>query len=168
MLQSGGPRYEVETGRRDGRVSSISDASIMPDVDDPIDVLKSKFASKGLSATDLVLLSGGKVKKKCFTLIYFAGSEWQLRVNDAETAIQCSSSSSLIILRVFKRLKCQEVLFLLVFNPNYSLNVKLPQKKSDLPTTKFWIFSSEYMNFSEPNAFLNLTTDLQKRTSIIR
>ncbi|XP_031503732.1 peroxidase 43 [Nymphaea colorata] len=56
---SGGPRYDVETGRRDGRVSAISDASIMPDVDDSIDVLKSKFASKGLSAADLVLLSGG-------------------------------------------------------------------------------------------------------------
>ncbi|XP_031503879.1 cationic peroxidase 2-like [Nymphaea colorata] len=59
---SGGPRYEVETGRRYGRVSAISDASIMPDVDDPIDVLKSKFATKGLSAADLVLLSGGKKK----------------------------------------------------------------------------------------------------------
>ncbi|KAG6435888.1 hypothetical protein SASPL_100769 [Salvia splendens] len=55
---TGGPVYEVETGRRDGRVSNRNLASDMPDVDDSIDTLISKFVAKGLSPQDLVLLSG--------------------------------------------------------------------------------------------------------------
>ncbi|XP_047979432.1 peroxidase 43-like [Salvia hispanica] len=55
---TGGPVYEVETGRRDGRVSNLNLASDMPDVDDSIDTLISKFVAKGLSPQDLVLLSG--------------------------------------------------------------------------------------------------------------
>ncbi|CAI9754398.1 unnamed protein product [Fraxinus pennsylvanica] len=56
---AGGPFYEVETGRRDGRVSSKPLADDMPDVNDPIETLKSKFRRKGLSESELVLLSGG-------------------------------------------------------------------------------------------------------------
>ncbi|KAJ1685906.1 hypothetical protein LUZ63_017296 [Rhynchospora breviuscula] len=52
-----GPQYDVPTGRRDGRVSNIADANSMPQVRDSINVLKSKFAAKGLSDKDLVLLS---------------------------------------------------------------------------------------------------------------
>ncbi|KAF3783920.1 Peroxidase 43 [Nymphaea thermarum] len=59
VSMSGGPSYQVETGRRDGIVSVASDAGSMPDVNDPISVLKAKFAAKGLSASDLVLLSAG-------------------------------------------------------------------------------------------------------------
>ncbi|CAN6475782.1 unnamed protein product [Victoria cruziana] len=59
VSMSGGPNYQVETGRRDGLVSVASDADSMPAVDEPISVLKAKFAAKGLSASDLVLLSGG-------------------------------------------------------------------------------------------------------------
>lgn len=55
---SQGPFYEVPTGRRDGRVSNISDAANMPQVHDPVAVLKAKFADKGLSEKDLVVLSG--------------------------------------------------------------------------------------------------------------
>uniref|UniRef100_A0A1D1Z001 Peroxidase n=1 Tax=Anthurium amnicola TaxID=1678845 RepID=A0A1D1Z001_9ARAE len=58
VVLSNGPSYQVPTGRRDGRVSSISDASNMPDLKDSVDVLKSKFAQKGLSERDLVLLNG--------------------------------------------------------------------------------------------------------------
>ncbi|KAH1114221.1 hypothetical protein J1N35_007599 [Gossypium stocksii] len=54
-----GPFYDVPTGRRDGRVSKMSLAENLPDVDDSINVLKSKFKEKGLSDKDLVLLSGG-------------------------------------------------------------------------------------------------------------
>ncbi|KAJ4700882.1 Peroxidase [Melia azedarach] len=54
-----GPFYQVPTGRRDGRVSSKSLASNLPEVDDSIQLLKSKFREKGLSEKDLVLLSGG-------------------------------------------------------------------------------------------------------------
>ncbi|KAG6432562.1 hypothetical protein SASPL_104142 [Salvia splendens] len=55
---AGGPVYEVETGRRDRRVSNLNLANDMPDVDDSIDTLISKFVTKGLSPQDLVLLSG--------------------------------------------------------------------------------------------------------------
>ncbi|KAG8378155.1 hypothetical protein BUALT_Bualt08G0108600 [Buddleja alternifolia] len=59
IFLAGGPSYNVETGRRDGKISNIKLAADMPDVDDQIDTLKSKFRNKGLSEKDLVLLSGG-------------------------------------------------------------------------------------------------------------
>lgn len=59
FLQVNEPFYDVSTGRRDGRVSKMSLAANLPDVDDSINVLKSKFKEKGLSDKDLVLLSGG-------------------------------------------------------------------------------------------------------------
>ncbi|KAK4352576.1 hypothetical protein RND71_028094 [Anisodus tanguticus] len=58
VVLAGGPFYEVETGRRDGRVSDVSFAAKMPDVDDSIDVLKGKFKTKGFTEKDLVILSG--------------------------------------------------------------------------------------------------------------
>ncbi|XP_010320029.1 peroxidase 43 isoform X1 [Solanum lycopersicum] len=58
VVMAGGESYEVETGRRDGRVSDLSFASKMPDVDDSIEVLKEKFKTKGFSEKDLVTLSG--------------------------------------------------------------------------------------------------------------
>ncbi|CAA6663879.1 unnamed protein product [Spirodela intermedia] len=57
ILLSNGPRYDVPTGRRDGRVSNISDGDNLPDVNDSAAVLRAKFAQKGLSDRDLVLLS---------------------------------------------------------------------------------------------------------------
>ncbi|MCL7041791.1 hypothetical protein MKW94_022272 [Papaver nudicaule] len=54
---SNGPSYLVPTGRRDGRVSNVSSAAIMPEVSESIQQLKSKFLEKGLSEKDLVLLS---------------------------------------------------------------------------------------------------------------
>lgn len=57
-LQAGGPIYEVETGRRDGRVSNIQLAKDMPEVNDSIQLLKTKFRKKGLSNQELVILSG--------------------------------------------------------------------------------------------------------------
>eukprot|EP00250_Pteridium_aquilinum_P033432 c561_g1_i1 orf=162-1031(+) len=55
---SNGPSWRVGLGRRDGRVSSASDAANMPSPLDPIATLKQKFATKGLSVEDLVVLSG--------------------------------------------------------------------------------------------------------------
>lgn len=55
-FKAGGPIYEVETGRRDGTISDAALAFDFPEVNDPIDVLKSKFRNKGLSEQDLVLL----------------------------------------------------------------------------------------------------------------
>ncbi|KAK1301007.1 Peroxidase 43 [Acorus calamus] len=57
IVMSDGPSYEVPTGRRDGRRSNMSDADNMPELRDSVDVLRAKFAEKGLSETDLVLLS---------------------------------------------------------------------------------------------------------------
>ncbi|XVE60195.1 hypothetical protein DITRI_Ditri05aG0108400 [Diplodiscus trichospermus] len=42
-----GPFYDVPTGRREGRLSKMSLARTLLDVDDSIDVLKSKFREKG-------------------------------------------------------------------------------------------------------------------------
>ncbi|KAI4994115.1 hypothetical protein ZWY2020_028392 [Hordeum vulgare] len=54
-----GNLYEVETGRRDGRVSSAKEAAAeLPDSFDGIQKLIKRFASKGLGLKDLVVLSG--------------------------------------------------------------------------------------------------------------
>nr|GEZ82792.1 peroxidase 43-like [Tanacetum cinerariifolium] len=55
---SHGPVYQVETGRKDGLVSSMDLAVRMPDVQDSIQILKQKFIEKGLNDRDLVILSG--------------------------------------------------------------------------------------------------------------
>ncbi|MCO5580743.1 hypothetical protein L7F22_034613 [Adiantum nelumboides] len=55
---SQGPSWRVPLGRRDGRVSLASNAANMPSPADSIATLKQKFASKGLSVKDLVILSG--------------------------------------------------------------------------------------------------------------
>ncbi|GMN49805.1 hypothetical protein TIFTF001_018965 [Ficus carica] len=59
VVLTDGPFWEVETGRRDGKVSSITDAlsNLLPPFAN-ITVLKTAFASKGLSVKDLVVLSG--------------------------------------------------------------------------------------------------------------
>ncbi|PQQ02167.1 peroxidase 27 [Prunus yedoensis var. nudiflora] len=55
-----GAHWDVETGRRDGRVSNITEAflNLLPPTAN-ITILKAGFAQKGLSAKDLVVLSGG-------------------------------------------------------------------------------------------------------------
>ncbi|XP_057463897.1 peroxidase 27-like [Actinidia eriantha] len=55
-----GPFWEVETGRRDGKVSISNEALInLPPPFANISALKTTFALKGLSVKDLVVLSGG-------------------------------------------------------------------------------------------------------------
>lgn len=55
-----GPSWKVETGRRDGRVSNITEAltNLIPPIAN-ITQLKSGFQQRGLSVKDLVVLSGG-------------------------------------------------------------------------------------------------------------
>ncbi|KAK6945105.1 hem peroxidase [Dillenia turbinata] len=55
---SDGPSWGVPTGRRDGRVSSSSDALTLPSPLDSIAVQRQKFAGKGLDDHDLVTLVG--------------------------------------------------------------------------------------------------------------
>lgn len=59
MFQSNGPRYAVETGRRDGKVSLDCDANNdLPPPSSAIVDLKTYFSFKGLGWKDLVVLSG--------------------------------------------------------------------------------------------------------------
>lgn len=68
LLQTGGPFYPVELGRRDGRISTI--ASVQHSLPQPfhnLDQLNTLFSKHGLSQTDLVALSGIKrVAVACF------------------------------------------------------------------------------------------------------
>ncbi|GAY36353.1 hypothetical protein CUMW_279600 [Citrus unshiu] len=54
-----GPFWDVPTGRRDGRESVASETRDLPPPFGNITLLKQKFAAKGLSVKDLVVLSGG-------------------------------------------------------------------------------------------------------------
>ncbi|PPS07489.1 hypothetical protein GOBAR_AA13140 [Gossypium barbadense] len=51
-----GQKWDVPTGRRDGKVSLASDADNLPAFTDSIEELKRKFAAFGLNARDLVTL----------------------------------------------------------------------------------------------------------------
>uniref|UniRef100_A0A162B946 peroxidase n=1 Tax=Daucus carota subsp. sativus TaxID=79200 RepID=A0A162B946_DAUCS len=54
-----GPYWQVETGRRDGRVSMIDEALVnLPSSLDNITTLLQRWHQKGLSRKDLVVLSG--------------------------------------------------------------------------------------------------------------
>ncbi|MQL73481.1 hypothetical protein Taro_005824 [Colocasia esculenta] len=55
---AGGPSWSVPTGRRDGRVSSASDAASLPSPFDSVEIQRQKFQDKGLSDQDLVTLVG--------------------------------------------------------------------------------------------------------------
>lgn len=59
VVLSGGVRWEVPTGRRDGRVSKASDAENLPGPSESVHQQKQKFAAKGLNTQDLVTLVGG-------------------------------------------------------------------------------------------------------------
>ncbi|KAK1359270.1 Peroxidase [Heracleum sosnowskyi] len=58
-VEAGAMTYAVPTGRKDGRVSKASDCNNLPSYMDSVEVLKKKFADKGLDTQDLVTLSGG-------------------------------------------------------------------------------------------------------------
>ena len=58
IMQVNGSSWAVPTGRRDGRVSLVSDADNLPAFTDSIDVQKQKFSALGLNTQDLVALVG--------------------------------------------------------------------------------------------------------------
>lgn len=55
---TGGPSWSVPLGRRDGRISSASQAASLPSPADSVAVQRKKFADKGLNDHDLVTLVG--------------------------------------------------------------------------------------------------------------
>jgi hypothetical protein len=57
LVQSGGPNYQVELGRYDGRVST-RDSVVLPHANFNLDQLNAFFAGLGLSQTDMIALSG--------------------------------------------------------------------------------------------------------------
>ncbi|KAK7302489.1 hypothetical protein RJT34_13379 [Clitoria ternatea] len=90
IFMANGPFYKVPTGRRDGLVSNISLASEMPDVNDSIQLLMIKFLNKGLTAKDLVLLSGAHtigttacffMKKRLYNFFPGGGSDPSINPN---------------------------------------------------------------------------------------
>ena len=56
--QSGGPRWRVPLGRRDGTTANITAANNLPSPFDNLTTLQQKFGAVGLGNTDLVALSG--------------------------------------------------------------------------------------------------------------
>ncbi|KAJ3680926.1 hypothetical protein LUZ60_015415 [Juncus effusus] len=59
IVSLGGPNWEVKLGRRDSRIASIRKANKdIPKPSSSLSTLVSKFANKGLSAKDMVALSG--------------------------------------------------------------------------------------------------------------
>ncbi|KAE8700195.1 Cationic peroxidase 2 [Hibiscus syriacus] len=65
-----GPSWTVPTGRRDGRVSSSSQASSLPSPLGSIAAQRQKFAAKGLDDKDLVTLVG-VILSSCFTCLFY-------------------------------------------------------------------------------------------------
>uniref|UniRef100_A0ACD5UH07 Uncharacterized protein n=1 Tax=Avena sativa TaxID=4498 RepID=A0ACD5UH07_AVESA len=57
VSQSGGPYYEVELGRYDGRISTKTSV-VLPHTDFNLDQLNAFFSGLGLSQTDMIALSG--------------------------------------------------------------------------------------------------------------
>eukprot|EP01018_Ginkgo_biloba_P036736 Gb_11275 [translate_table: standard] len=55
---SGGPHYDVPTGRRDGTQSKVAEGDTLPDPTDSATQSSAAFALKGLSVVDLVTLLG--------------------------------------------------------------------------------------------------------------
>jgi len=67
--QVGGPSWTVKLGRRDSTTASKSEASSdLPLFTDDLDTLISRFTKKGLTARDMVTLSGNSL---IMLLIFF-------------------------------------------------------------------------------------------------
>lgn len=64
LMQSGGARYEIPTGRRDGIVSEASNVNL-PTRSISVSNAIAAFANKGLNTTDVVLLLGTYLSLQC-------------------------------------------------------------------------------------------------------
>ncbi|CAM6000653.1 unnamed protein product [Sphagnum balticum] len=124
---TGGPRYRIKSGRRDGRVSLQSEAlANIPRPQFNADELIQNFAAKGLSVDDLVALSGahtiGRSHCKNFA---------RIRTNDIDAAFAKSVSE------VCPNVNVNRTVFLDGSSPNYFDNSyfkNLPAWKGLLPS----------------------------------
>lgn len=67
--QVGGPFYQVELGRKDGRVSTMASVQhALPGPGFNLNQLTSMFAKHGLDQTDLIALSGSNFLSFAFQL----------------------------------------------------------------------------------------------------
>nr|CAD1830540.1 unnamed protein product [Ananas comosus var. bracteatus] len=76
---SGGPTWEVPTGRKDGKISRASDTSQLPAPTFNFSQLKQSFSQRGLSTGNLVALSGGH------TLGFAHCSSFQNRIHNFDS-----------------------------------------------------------------------------------
>ncbi|RLM64350.1 peroxidase 2-like [Panicum miliaceum] len=90
VVALGGPTWDVELGRRDGTTASLDDANndLPAPTLDLADLIKA-FSKKGLSATDMIALSGGHTigQARC---VNFRG-----RLYNETTSLDASLASSL-------------------------------------------------------------------------
>ncbi|CAL5349436.1 unnamed protein product [Camellia sinensis] len=92
---SGGPTWNVQKGRKDGRISKAIDTRLLPAPTFNISQLQQSFAQRGLSIADLVALSGGH------TLGFSHCSSFQNRIhnfdtkNDVDPSLQPSFAANL-------------------------------------------------------------------------
>lgn len=70
ILQSGGPKWNVPKGRKDGRTSKASETRQLPAPTFNISQLQQSFSQRALSVEDLVALSG-KLFLRLLSLLIF-------------------------------------------------------------------------------------------------
>ena len=61
IVQSGGGKYSVQTGRRDGSVSLAQNAFSLPSPSASVANAIQDFANKGLTTTDMIYLLGNSL-----------------------------------------------------------------------------------------------------------
>ncbi|KAM0024759.1 putative peroxidase [Helianthus debilis subsp. tardiflorus] len=66
---SGGDRYNVQTGRRDGRVSLAQNTASLPSPSTSVSSAIQAFASKGLNASDMIYLLGNSLNYDNFNTL---------------------------------------------------------------------------------------------------
>ncbi|KAL0360507.1 UNVERIFIED_CONTAM: Peroxidase 64 [Sesamum radiatum] len=86
VVLSGGPRWDVPKGRKDGRISRANDTLQLPFPTFNISQLQQSFSQRGLSVDDLVALSGGH------TLGFSHCSSFQNRIHNFNNATDVDPS----------------------------------------------------------------------------
>eukprot|EP01018_Ginkgo_biloba_P028497 Gb_35165 [translate_table: standard] len=94
---SGGPKWEVEKGRMDGRISKANETNSLPTPNFNISQLIQSFALRGLSTHDLVALSGGH------TLGFSHCSSFQQRLHNFSVTHEMDPSMERVFVEKLKK-----------------------------------------------------------------